>query len=303
MKNLHSLGIAIATLLLLISLTAAAIVARVYVFPPQPTKPAASDNPVDTIKVGILLSAFTANGPHWQRQPYGYAPQVRIISALQDPSLRLIPVIEPHTADHEELARILSLYFPMEAPLDASSVDDLKQLDVLVAPGQPDMTASVLASIDESVTNGLGLLQHGLGFVSPGFTPQIERLTGVANGIRGWSPNPIPADIVGAHPLLGDLSGQFGKKIDLIANGTLGILNGTPLIRVTNSQQVRAMNPSHPRTPDEFLDALYIAQLGKGKIVGIGFSIMRDAPDALEAANQNRFYIHCVEWLAGKPLN
>jgi hypothetical protein len=26
-------------------------------------------------------------------------------------------------------------------------------------------------------------------------------------------------------------------------------------------------------------------------------------PPELEAAHHGRFYIHCVEWLAGKPLN
>jgi hypothetical protein len=303
MKNPRNVGIAVATLMLVTALAAAAIVVRAYVFPPRPEQSAASDNSAPPIKVGILLSEFTATGPHWTRQPYGYEPQIRIVASLQDPSLRLIPVIEPGTAADDQLARILSLYFATETPLDASKAEDLKQLDVLVATGQPDMNAAVLSAIEQSVMGGMGFLQHGFGFVSPGFTPQIDRITGITRGIRGYSDEPVSADVLGSHPLLGDLSGQGGRKIDLIANGIIGVPSGAPLIRINNGASVSVLNPTHPRTNNEFLDPLYVAQLGQGKIVGVGFSIMREVPDALEAANHGRFYIHCVQWLAGKNLN
>ena len=47
---------------------------------------------------------------------------------------------------------------------------------------------------------------------------------------------------------------------------------------------------------------LYISQIGKGKIVGIGWAAWVAIPEEIDLATDGRFYERCALWLAGREL-
>ncbi len=225
------------------------------------------------------------------------------MKSLRDPSIHLIPVVEPGFQKRPQLLRILSRNFRGETPLDAANLQDLRKLDVLVATSVANVPDDVLSAITTRVREGMGLVQRQFGYLTPGYNSTTNDLCGFADGVFGWNADPVLCEVVGNHPLLGDLAGQIGKTIVLIPNGTVGHLKGIPLLRVRDMKQIMIVNANRQVGTGEYLYPLYISQLGRGKIVGIGFTQGRDVPAELEAANHGRFYIHCVQWLVGKPLN
>jgi hypothetical protein len=313
MVNSRKMGIVAALLLFLVTVGAAVFVVKWYVWPEgsDQSDSSAAQNQVgevggaggNQIQVGVLLSYFSATGPHRQSAPYGYQTQIRAAKELHDGSIHLIPVIEPDTARNTQLQRVLSQYFPGATPLDAGKVQDLQKLDVLVAMSAANVPDNVLSAIDQSVRQGMGLLQRQLGYLTPGYTPRVNALCGFADGTFGWNAGPVECEVVGNHPLLGSLAGKIGTTISLTPNGTVGMLKGIPLLRVKMMSQIFLVNADHPVGTGEYLYPLYISQLGRGRIVGIGFTQGREVPEELEAAHHGRFYIHCVQWLAGKPLD
>src|SRR2546425_269907 len=86
-----------AIILLLIGLAVYLLNVQPPRIPPSPTSKLAR------IKVGVIVSEFTATGPHWLAKPYGFASVQRIVRELRDPSLELIPLIEPGTQDQPDL--------------------------------------------------------------------------------------------------------------------------------------------------------------------------------------------------------
>jgi hypothetical protein len=310
MADKKTVGILAAILLFLLTAGAAVLVVRSYLWSGgSEDLPEASNAPAPTaptgpqIEVGILLSDFSANGPHRQANKYGYQTQLRDVKPLRDPSIHLIPIIEPNTRNKGQLPRILSQNFPGETPIDVTDLDAMRKIDVLSAVAAANLSDDVIQAITQRVREGMGFLQRQPGYITPGYTPEINDLCGFTDGVFGWNPTSVDCEIVGNHPLLGDLAGQIGKTISLIPNGTVGTLKGIPLIRVKDMHRVNLVAADHTVGTGEYLYPLYISQLGKGKIVGIGFTQTRDVPEALDAANNNRFYIHCVQWLANKPLN
>jgi hypothetical protein len=307
MADQRKLGILAALALFLVTLAGGILVVASYLWPAESEQTASTESPSITspnqIQVGIYLSTFTATGPHRSNRPYGYENQLRPVKFLRDPSIHLIPVIEPGTFGSAEMTKVLWQNFPAVHPLDASSVEDLRKLDVLIATAAADVPDNVLNAMDQSVRQGMGLVQRQLGYLSPGYTPLVNELCGFSAGSFGWNPKSVDCEVVATHPLLGDLSGQIGKTISIIPNGTVGKLSGTPLIRVKDMQLVKLVAADHPLGTGEYLYPLYISQLGQGKIVGIGFTQVEPMPEILQSAHGGRFYIHCVQWLAGRPLN
>jgi hypothetical protein len=314
MADKRQLGILAAVVLFAITLGAAFFVVRSYLWssgsedlPATASNggPSAAANAATgpQIQVGILLSDFSATGPHRQATQYGYQTQLRAVRYLRDPSIHLVPVIEPNTGKKGQLPRILAQNFAGETPLIATNPDDMRKLDVLSATAAANLREDVIKAISQRVREGMGFLQRQPGYIVPGYNAETNDLCGFADGVFGFSLNPVECEIVGNHPLLGDLSGQTNKTITLIPNGTVGQLKGIPLLRVKQMKQVMLVAADHTVSTGEYLYPLYISQLGKGRIVGVGFTQGKDVPEALDAANQGRFYIHCVEWLAGKPLN
>ena len=99
-------ALAAAVVLLLIAMAAYLAIAR----PPHtPSSPAAQ---LPRIKVGVIVSEFTASGPHWLAKSYGFASVQRMVRELRDPSLELIPLIEPATQEEPDLKDELRKDFP-----------------------------------------------------------------------------------------------------------------------------------------------------------------------------------------------
>ena len=257
----------------------------------------------EQIQVGVYLSDYSATGPHRQAAPYGYPSQVRPIRSLRDPQIHLVPVIDPGTANKPALRRILTANFQGEEPLDASKVSDLQKIDVLVSTAASSVHDDVTQAINQRVRQGMGLLQRQFGYLTPGYDEQTNELNGFRQATFGFSQTPVECEVVASHPLLGDLSGKIGQTISLVPNGAVGELKGIPLLRVKDMRRVMLVNANEPVGTGQYLYPLYISQLGQGKIVGIGYTQGKDIPPELESANHDRFYIHCVQWLAGKPLN
>jgi hypothetical protein len=167
------------------------------------------------LKVGIFLSDYTANGPHWIPNNYGWKDQLIPVRALRDPSIELFPVVEPGTASNPDLARLLSTNFPGKAPIDASSAQDIEKLDVLVAQAAHNVPWEVQQAVLAAVHDGVGFLNRGFMTVTPGYTPLYGSLSGMDEVRYGWSNNYdlLKCEIVGDHPLLGDLARQTGKTV------------------------------------------------------------------------------------------
>jgi len=313
MANARKIGVLAAVALFLVTLGGGIFVVVWYLGPEgsgQTSSTVVQNQSADAaapaanqIQVGVFLSNFTATGPHRSDKPYGYETQLRPVKFLRDPSIHLIPVIESSGRGGAEMTKVLWQNFPGVHALDASNVDDLRKLNVLVATGAADVPDEVLQAIDQSVRQGMGLLQRQIGYITPGYTPQIDELCGFTVGTFGWNPKPIDCEVVGNHPLLGDLSGNIGKTVSIIPNGTVGKLSGIPLIRVKDMKLISLVAANHTIDTGEYLYPLYISQLGRGKIVGVGFAQNAGVPEILELAHRGRFYIHCVQWLAGQPLH
>jgi RNA polymerase sigma factor (sigma-70 family) len=265
--------------------------------------PAGTVASADRIKVGIYLSDYTASGPHWIPSNYGWADQLVPVHALRDPSIELIPVVEPDTATNPDLARILSANFPREAPVDASNVQDLKKLNVIVSQAAHNVPWDVQQAMLQAVHDGVGFLNRGFMTVTPGYTPLYASLSGVDNVVYGWSDgyHKLKCEIVGNHPLLGDLAGQTGKTMLIELAGPIGVARGIPLIRVDDMQDVTAHRGIKPG-PGQSMYPFLLSQYGQGRTMVFAFAHY-SVPAQLDKANHGRFYIHCVQWLAGRPLN
>jgi hypothetical protein len=311
MADSKKAGVLAAIALLLITIGAAVFVIKTYVWPSDSSQSPASSAPEQAaatpsgpqIQVGVLISEYTATGPHRQATPYGYQTQLRPLKLLRDPAIHLVPVIEPNTATQGAMPRILSQNFPGELPVDVTNSAAMQQIAVLVSTADANAGDAVTQAVWQRVHDGMGLLQRQFGYLTPGYNDKTSEINGFTDAVFGWNPNEVECEVVGTHPLLGDLSGHIGQSIALTPNGTVGFLKGIPLVRVKDMRQIRLVAASHNVGTGQYLYPLYVTQLGKGKIVGIGYTQGKEVPQALEDANHGRFYIHCVQWLAGQALN
>jgi RNA polymerase sigma factor (sigma-70 family) len=316
MTTAKKVGITVVLLLMLLSIGGLATVIKVYLSDsPEPAAavPVAANNPApiaapvtpvaagDVIRVGIYLSDYTATGPHWIPNNYGFGDQVKPIAALKDPSIDLEPVVEPGTEDTPQIARLLNSNFPGKKPLNSASLEDLQTLDVLVAQAAHNVPQGTQTAIHEAVHEGLGFLNRGFMTVRPGYTPLYGDLAGMRPVNYGYNLGPVECEIVGDSPLLGDLAGHVGKTMMIEPAGPLGQLSGIPLIRVTDMSQITRQN-GRRLTAGTYMYPFCLSQFGKGRIIAFSFAHY-EIPQVLNSANHGRFYIHCVQWLAGKPLS
>jgi beta-lactamase regulating signal transducer with metallopeptidase domain len=262
----------------------------------------ASQTPLPKIRVGVMLSEFTATGPSWVGNPYGYTSQKRIVVELQDESVELYPVVEPGTVQTKALAAILAETFPGKEPVNGADAAALRTIDVLVISRCGNMRDEVLAAIETAVKHGLGLLiRQTMGNVTPEYTPTVVALTGMTEAQYGWKPMPaVKCEAVGKHPVLGRLDGKIGTHVTVRPNGTYGLLAGIPLLRIEDMQVISPVGSMGQHPDDYVFYPLYLSQLGKGRIVGCSFVGYAEAPADLERAASGKFTVRCVTWLAGR---
>ena len=275
--------------------------------PPPPAPP-----PAEPIKVGIILSHemaimdLLADGQTVQKTPapWGYKHSALITKELKSRTIQLIPVIEPGTETDPPLAQILQRQFAGIAPINGHDAAELGTLNVLVAAQVWAATPEMLAAANQAVNNGLGLLiRQAFGDWRPGFTPDVLRLHGLKDGgyarTTPWN-KPIPAEIIGEHPILGTLSGKQSTELaDVLPTGAYGILtdDAMPLMRLKYPERILPARVLQSQ-PDVSFYTLYTARLGKGRIICCNFDVANQPAKDLQSAAGGAFTLHCVEWLA-----
>jgi RNA polymerase sigma factor (sigma-70 family) len=260
------------------------------------------------VRVGVIVSKFTAVGPHLTRSPYGsgHLPMVRALRT--DPMLQLIPVVEPGTETDPDIAGILKTTFRHMDPINGGDVNQLMTLDVIACPRVWDETPEVMSAVEGAVRQGKGLLiLAGFAMTSPGPSPQVDRINGLKNGRYEATQEEVDCEVIADHPLLGKLS--RGDVVSIDPNGECGVLpaGAVPLIRVKDPAiafangvflptTVPANQQNYPFYP------LFISQLGQGTIVNCAFHAWNPVPSDLDNATNGQFLIRCVKWLAHRPL-
>src|SRR5439155_10469746 len=140
--------------------------------------------PAPTIKVGFLISDYTATGPtenlddhHAATQaipltPQGYNGLLIALRTFDDPSFDRYAILEPNTQSKGRIPALLAQYFPKPNHiLEGAEADQLKTLDVIVCPSVINMRDDVLAALIDAVSSGVGLLnQMTTGCNRPGLT-------------------------------------------------------------------------------------------------------------------------------------
>jgi hypothetical protein len=265
----------------------------------QPLPPAG-----DKIRVGVILSVFNATGPSWVGKPAGYTRQVSFLRELKDPAIQPVALIDPGTANDPDIARIVQNSFSGRAAIEVTDAAKMDSVAVIVGPDIWNASPELLTAVARRVKNGGGLLfRQGFGCVTPGFTPEVAELCGLSEGQYGWNLESSICEVVTAHPLLGKL--KPGDTLEMFPNGAYGVLaRGTGLITLKDQQRINISGENFQQARADFVhNPLYVAELGKGKIVGCSFARFRPVPDELNAAAKDKFTVRCVKWLAGKPMD
>jgi RNA polymerase sigma factor (sigma-70 family) len=281
--------------------------------------PAASTNAANQrIKVGVLLSEFTAEGWHNQFDAWDLSHQ-RTILSLNSQKLELFVLFEP--GPQKIMAAQARRFVAPDHFLNAADKDVLRKLDVIVVGHTWHMRPEVLDSIQSVVRDdGVGLLeQAGFAMFTPSFTPQVCAMSGLREDSEVeyfFCTNPPPARVVGEHPILKGL--KIDDPVQVTAEcGAFGKVNGTPLIaafgaadepepgRMEFLARTLKRPTTSPVSADSFEDGgvfcpLYVSALGKGRIVSCQWH--NKPPTALDPTGDGSFYVRCIEWLARRPV-
>ena len=254
------------------------------------------------LKLGILVSAFTATGPHWIGSPYGFRWHTQIISDIDGYAtfeLERIAIVDPGTADHEVVRRRLN-DMAITRTVEGDDLDALCAMDVLVVHGAANMRDAVLATIHKAnAEHGVGLwLGRTSGVVTPGHEEaRVHALWGGRSGRYLWQNDTADAMVVDEHPIIAGLkAGDFvrvvpnGMMIDLEVPGVHAI----PLIEISPLlTKARAWGDV---AEGAAFAALYVAQSGKGRIVAI--PVNPTIPRDLHDRTDGKFVDNVLRWLA-----
>jgi hypothetical protein len=274
---------------------------------------AATQPAANAMKVGWVVSQSTFD------QPIGHGLSTRFdsVTAIRqrflDPEIDLYAIIEPGTEGNDELARLVSENFPADHVIDGTDVNTLSTLNVIVCSRDWAVKDEVLEGIAKAVEGGVGLLRHlPLRAASEEHTEISDKLQCLTDTEYFHERAPTECRVVSDHPLLHDLRKTLeGGKLPISAlNGTKGILHGTPLIVVdgdvtslgnvdTEGNPVAGKEVTAPGDAKIFAP-LFVAQIGKGRVIACQWDSL---PKPIIEATQGRFYIHCCQWLANRPIH
>jgi predicted DNA-binding protein (UPF0251 family) len=272
----------------------------------SPAPPTDVPAPAGPIRVGILVSEFTATGPHYTSNTYGYTHKSMVV-ALRDSSTELYPIIEPGTQSDAKIASIIRTDFAGRTPIDGSRVEQLSTLNVIASCRGCDMRPEVLDAMESAVRDdGIGLLiWSGLATVTPGHNPQVDHLNGLQEGQYGWNSKAVECQVVAAHPILGKLSDNIGVTAQLTPNGYYGALQpgATGLIRISNPVDIWPVGEDLKTDREDFVFyPVYVSSLGKGKIVGCSFALWKSTRP-IDQLVGGSFMLRSVKWLAGRAVD
>jgi hypothetical protein len=256
--------------------------------------PQQSSNP-NAPKVGIVMSHFTATGPHWIARPYGYSNQVssEAARALDEANFDVYAVVEPGTEFIGELPGILRENGLTEKIIDGFNPNDLLKLDAVFLCSCANMKGEMLESLDAAIRGGVGFVLVGtMGVVTPGpADPLVEAITGL-NGAEytwhGFQDSVCP--VVESHPILGDMASG--------SSFTLNTLNGCRAESGMASDAVELIEG--PSGYPESYPVLYVRNYEQGRIVGCQWH--RPLQPGIPFPGYT-FYIRALNWAAHRDVD
>lgn len=242
------------------------------------------------LKVGVIISKFTATGPNWIGTPYGYSHAMIAKDLLAD-DVELYAIVEPETEGDADLATALAEHFPADVPtIDGHDAEQLQSLDVIVGQRVANMNDEMIAAVHEAVRQGTGLvISQTFGTVTPGYRQEICDLFGMKTAGYAFNMTPVACEVLAADPIL-EGSEDAGVEWQAQPSGTLGELaeGVTVLVNVTDIDSVQVkQNEADTIT----LPMLYFTHLEKGGIVVSNF---KELPDPLKNLEGENFYLRCV---------
>ena len=245
------------------------------------------------LKVGVLVSLYTATGPSRIGRPYGYE-HANVADMLRDSSVQLFPLIERNSETDEELAGVIEEKFPESGnqAYFADDIESLKSLDAIVIHRAPNLNTEVLEGVGQAVGAGTGLLVIGpVGVNDPGYKEPLVNLLGMEEEEVGYAfvGEPQDVEIVAADdPLLKDLADAAAWAAQ--PNGVHGKLKegAKPLIKLTS---IDALLPRSGRSEDFYL--LYQTHVGNGAVIVCNWSGV--VPDAAANVSEPGFYVRCLQ--------
>jgi Leucine-rich repeat (LRR) protein len=262
--------------------------------PGNKVAPQRSSNP-DAPKVGLVMSHFTATGPHWISRPYGYSNQETEDSAraLNEANYDVYAILEPGTAGLGELPGILHKHGLTTKVVDCSDANALAQLDVIYVCSLTNVQSGMLVALDSAIQAGTGLVNVAtMGNVTPGdLNPMIERITGLERPTYTWGGfQESKCPVLVSHPILGNLKPG--------AMFTLNTLNGSR----SESGVVRdaTILLGTPANYPETYPVLYVRDHGKGRIVRAQWH--RALQPGIPFPGFS-FYVRCINWAAHRDVD
>src|SRR5204863_274353 len=124
----------------------------------------------------------------------------------------IFPIIEPGTEKEGKIPDILKYSFGGKKPLDLTSKEQLRTLDVIATGRAWNAPQEALDAVEAVVSDGVGFLSWGgFGIVTPGHGPQVDRINGFKEGQYGLGRRRAECEVIGEHPILGKLSGKQGE--------------------------------------------------------------------------------------------
>jgi len=255
----------------------------------------AATQPSTKLKVGILVSQYTATGPFLGGgRPYGY-DHAKIAAELKDESVQLIPIIEPGSENDGDLADTITHRFP-DAEGQVFSAGDasaLKTLNVIVLSRVPNLKDDALGGIHQAVSEGTSLLIVGrVGNLNPGYKDEkVRDLVGMKEAQYAWESKLELAELIEPiDPLLKDALPE-GQELRIAPAGALGKLKegSRPIAKLASRDGLRL--PADEPAIDADFYAIYATSLGKGKIIVCNWT---NLPSVLKPSG---FYVRCCHHL------
>ena len=261
------------------------------------TQPAAgASGSHSKLKVGVLVSQYTATGPFLSSgRPYGY-DHAKIADELRDESVQLFPVIEAGSENDAELGEAIKQRIPeSEGQVYlASDLEALRSLDAIVLARVPNLKEDAPAGIHSAVSAGTGLLVVGrVGNLNPGYKDEkVRDLVGMSEAQYAWSPRAVFVVVVEKEDALFKEMEIGENSVRAMPAGVLGKLKegGKVLAKLQSKDELRLQEGDTPVEVEDYY-VLYTAQLGKGPIAVCNWTTV---PGQWKGQD---FYVRCLRRL------
>jgi hypothetical protein len=256
------------------------------------------------LRVGILLSHQSSQclvDGHYRTDE---RHQISAFLAFHDPRFQLISLLEPGTEEFSHIEKGLRDHHVTGGVIDATDVEGLKTLDVIVLGHCYAVTSRILDAVIEAVESGVGLYHSGFaGMYFPGLRdPRVRKLLLTEFVSMYHTPGhhalPRVARVVATHPMIAGLA--VGTKMETYGCGPAFIPHRHARVLMVRDE---AVNPQDP--PDERLNGLHmpvltLGRLGKGRVAIVALRWLEPIQELSEL--RGNFAHNVLEWLAEEQI-